>query len=238
MFEFDEPVELESLFGKVSVIYIPKSEVATPEGWEEFEKAFDFEKNNAYQYEATFIDGLYKNSCATGLNRETAIKALMSDVAVHYGYQLFPQHIADLQTKDIKIGQRQGVIMADGSALWLDVSGNKLERRKFTAGEKGVLLNLEEPVTRKRCADICAQYDIKRLSIHDDRFYHPDNGAELSMDWIDENAPEGGYIVKKRQYIYYAKSDTLQIWVDDYPVSEDAAGIICDDPDALADCLL
>jgi len=129
---------------------------------------------------------------------------------------------------------RTSSIIADGSALWLDANGNKLSRRKFTDNEVAVVIDLDKPVTLKRCRDICNKFDINHLAINDWRFYDRDTGNEIPL-WDTE---EIGYNTTKKDYMYRRDFNSLVIWNNGMPVYANDNGDICLDLDALADTLM
>lgn len=233
---FDQAVELESVFGPLSVVYVPYQKL--PEIVDDFFGNTP-ERTIESHYVATMTDGNYKGWNAEASSRELAIKALMVKISERYGYELFGMHVANEQTAHIaEITERHAGVIADGKALWLSADGQKLERRQFVEGEIQVVFDLNAGVTRERCQGLCEKFGIKTLKLLDFRYFHPVNGVELDQKFLNEHCQDGGYVTTETKYVYFAASDTLQKWVEGYPVFEDAAGVICDDKDALADSLL
>lgn len=62
--------------------------------------------------------------------------------------------------------------------------------------------------------------------------------ANKRFNRISNFYKESIIINKHKTVTYNSKTNTLRVWVDDMPIYENADGIICNDPVALADCLL
>ena len=100
----------------------------------------------------------------------------------------------------------------------------------------------KEQITRAKCQNI-----VKTI---EQKFGIDINTIEIDMNEFDyrELTPEqytsalyGDYPIrqtKNKKAIYNAKRECLTIWEDGLPVYENYAGQICQDPNALADCLL
>ena len=93
----------------------------------------------------------------------------------------------------------------------------------------------KEPITLERCKEIVFKleeaYKIKfyKIKLEDSIF----EGKAEKGDW-DNPLP----LLKEKHYIYHVKSNCLTIWENGMPIYENNDGVICDDPVALADCLM
>lgn len=126
-------------------------------------------------------------------------------------------------------------VFADGKALWVDSSLNKLESRKFTTDERPVVIDVERPVTLARLKDLAKHFDAKKIiEVWDWRWFSED-GTEVPS----EKVRELGYSYSTRkEYHYIVKHNCLTIWEDGMPIYENDNGTICRDRVALADCLM
>ena len=112
-------------------------------------------------------------------------------------------------------------IITETGALFIDANGDRIEndpRKALQENRTGVDMDVDQPVTRERCAAVCRKYGINHVQLKDFRF--------------DEN----GRATYKKEYIYKSDTDALTIWDNDVLVYENVAGAICRDENTLADC--
>jgi len=132
-------------------------------------------------------------------------------------------------------------IIADGRALWLDKHGDKLAKRAFTDDESPVLLDMRQPVTLTRLADVAKRFDIERtIQIFDWRYYWPGTNREITDDDMArhfDNGLEGGYETRKKDYRYEVATNSLIIFLDGEAIYANDNGTITRDSAALADSL-
>lgn len=118
------------------------------------------------------------------------------------------------------------------------VDGNR--HREIT---KRIVMPAGEIVTASRCREIVAKIQsaypsvqVGQLRISMDTFDYSEvkteSDAELCVagDWPAKQ-------LRNKHAIYFAATNTLQIWQDGLPIYENANGSVCRDKDALADCL-
>ena len=237
--DYRQTLTIDTIFGAAEVVFVPKHSIPdTPCPVGIFGTIPGSEVESHYL--ASFVDGDYMDiEGRHEAGHQRAFEDLIAQAASRYATATYHRHLADALTREVQpIPDRPAAVIADGSALWLDAQGNRLSRRTFSADETAVLVDLAKPVTRERCAEICEKFDVAVLHIYDWRYYHPVNGVELDEGFLREHGEEGSYNTEKMDYSYRHATDTLTVWKNDIPVFEDAAGVICDDRDALADSLL
>lgn len=90
---FNEKLTIETHFGKVEVVYIPKQE-AKGDSWDVFTKPELDGKTESQtevkesHYVATVLDGNFNGWNAKGVGRRAAVNELMKELAVRYADDL------------------------------------------------------------------------------------------------------------------------------------------------------
>lgn len=136
---------------------------------------------------------------------------------------------------------RTQAIIADGHALFVNAEGAKLSRRNFTDDETAIRLDIDQPVTLKRLADVARRFDVQdTVKVFDWRYYWPGTNKEITeaeMKKHFDGGLEGGYETRKKEYVYSVPENALTIFVEDEPVYCNDNGTIIGDPVALADSM-
>jgi len=107
---------------------------------------------------------------------------------------------------------------------------------------KSIATPASETITLKKCQEL-----VKKIETH---FNQKINELRITMTKFDYNISLRDYelslygdfglkiLGKEKVAIYNKKLNRLTIWEDNYPIYRNSDGVICNDIDALCDCLL